>query len=194
MTAKHEFQFTHDWFSGNIPVWQQHLACFRDKPICALEIGCFEGRATTWLLENILTHPESRIAVVDTFEGSREHKEAAIDFSDTFSRFTHNIEPWKTRVDCFKGESAHWLRLFSRKELIYVDGDHMASSVLTDAVLAWHLLLPGGIMIFDDYLWGEPQHPFHWKPRLAIDAFLQCFEGQYEVLRKEYQVFISRKA
>lgn len=187
-----EFQWSHDWFTGNIPVWQKHLSHLRDKPIHALEIGCFEGRATVWMLENLLVHPDSRITVVDTFAGSREHAEAGISFAGVQARFTHNIQPWRERVKIFRGTSFTWLPALTTHDLIYVDGDHTAPSVLLDAVLAWQVLAVGGILIFDDYLWGEPHHPPTWKPKPAIDAFLLCFEGQYEVLHKEYQVIIRR--
>lgn len=43
-----------------------------------LEIGCFEGQATRWMLENILTGKGSEIMVVDTFEGSMEHKDSQV--------------------------------------------------------------------------------------------------------------------
>ncbi len=34
-------------------------------------------------------------------------------------------------------------------QVIYVDGSHKARDVIADAVLAWALLRPGGILIFD---------------------------------------------
>ena len=36
-------------------------------------------------------------------------------------------------------------------DLIYIDASHYAPDVLSDAVLAFKLLKPGGILIFDDY-------------------------------------------
>lgn len=34
-------------------------------------------------------------------------------------------------------------------QVVYIDGSHDASDVLTDAVMAWKLLAQGGIMILD---------------------------------------------
>ena len=47
--------FTTEWFKSHIFVWEQALQGFKNKPnLNFLEIGCFEGMATVWLLENIL--------------------------------------------------------------------------------------------------------------------------------------------
>ena len=38
-------------------------------------------------------------------------------------------------------------------DFIYIDGSHIAKDVLTDACMAWPLLMPKGLMVFDDYMW-----------------------------------------
>jgi cephalosporin hydroxylase len=66
-----------------------------------------------------------------------------------------------------------------KAHFIYIDGDHRASGVLTDLVLAWKLLVPGGVMLCDDAtIWQykdkngtvSPQ----MSPRMAIEMFIQC--------------------
>ena len=37
---------------------EQVLMPLRGQPLRALEIGCFEGAATTWLLDNVLVDAE----------------------------------------------------------------------------------------------------------------------------------------
>ena len=83
MVESNQPDYSVDWFSNNIPIWDQvfDLAKLKGKEnIKFLEIGCFEGRATNYLLENILTGEGSEIHVVDTFEGSRE--EAGMKWDD----------------------------------------------------------------------------------------------------------------
>jgi hypothetical protein len=63
--------------------------------------------------------------------------------------------------------------------------------VLTDAVLAWPLLHYGGIMVFDDYLWGDPRLPLG-RPKIAIDAFMNIFGGEINVMHISYQVVIKK--
>ena len=65
-----DYEFTIDWFSPNVPVWEAALSSFKGKPdIRYLEIGLFEDRSTLWMLENILTHPTARMTGLDIFEG-----------------------------------------------------------------------------------------------------------------------------
>jgi hypothetical protein len=64
--------------------------------------------------------------------------------------------------------------------------------VLEDGILAFRLLRPGGIMIFDDYEWKP--YPDPWMmPGMAIDSFLHVYERQYELLGKAYQVAIKKR-
>lgn len=185
-------EFTHDWFSPNIPTLTTHLNRFVGKPTAMLEIGCFEGRSTCWFLDNILTHPLSDITCIDTFEGSAEHKELGVDFSDTYRRFIANVGG---RARVRRGESWDVLRSLSANhhhyQLVYVDGSHEARDVLTDMVLAWGMLERGGVMVCDDYGWDRYPEP-HRNPRLAIDSFLACFTGQYKLLHCGYQVILER--
>jgi hypothetical protein len=56
---------------------------------------------------------------------------------------------------------------------------------LTDAVLAWQILEPGGYLAFDDYTWTEKPrqeaNPLD-NPRLAIDAFYTIFRREAVIL------------
>jgi predicted O-methyltransferase YrrM len=77
-------------------------------------------------------------------------------------------------------------------DFIYIDGSHMAEDVLEDAVLAWRLLKPGGLIIFDDYVW-RLDHPPEKRPRLAIDAFYRFYANQIEVVHNAYQLILRKK-
>jgi hypothetical protein len=84
--------FQQDWFSTNIPVWENVLKKFKGKPgLSFLEIGCFEGRSTLWLLTNILTHPTSKITVMDTFSGSSDGNNHTVNFRNLLQRFKDNV-------------------------------------------------------------------------------------------------------
>ena len=69
-------------------------------------------------------------------------------------------------------------------DFVYVDASHDKELVLTDAVLSWDLLVEDGLMIFDDYGWGDCKD--------GIDAFLNCFEKQIEVFYKDWQVYLRK--
>lgn len=158
--------FTSDWFSHNIPAWEAtvtpHLRQI-DRPRI-LEIGVFEGRSTVWLLDNF---PAAHLTAIDPW--------AYTDGADevTYERFMSNIRPYSDRVKVIRGKS-QIARTFPEKEfdLVYVDGDHRAAAVLHDAVIAFEILKPGGLIIFDDYLGGD--HSINY-PKPAIDLFHDAY-------------------
>jgi predicted O-methyltransferase YrrM len=182
--------FTVGW-GGADDRWDEILAEFKGREVSALEIGSFEGRSAIWLLNNILTHEDSSLMCVDTFEGSMEHSDAHK--HELYERCVSNLSPY-SNVEIVKGSSHAVMRTINKKfDFIYIDGDHRAASVLEDAVLAFRLLKFGGILIFDDYLWQDPRYPrLEDAPKLGIDSFLSAFQGQYVVVSAGYQYTIRK--
>lgn len=189
-------KFQYDWFSHNIPRWERYLGHLKGgRNVRALEIGCFEGRATVWLLQNVLTHKTAEITVIDTFEGSVENIDHHDDISNLLGKFRNNISQWRSQVTILKGFSSIHLRKFPPKavfDFIYIDGSHMAKDVLEDAVLSWRLLKAGGIMTFDDYRDWNFYKDEILCPKLAIDSFLRIYQNQYEIVDVDYQIAIRK--
>jgi len=190
------YKFQVDWFSQNIPLWNKTLSHLKDKPnINLLEIGSFEGKSAVWSLENIATNLTSSLTCIDTFKGSMEDVRQKTDVSYIEETFRHNIEQIGAtdRVTVLKGLSRDKLKELpdNNYDFIYIDGSHVASDVLTDAVMAIYLLKLGGIMIFDDYYWDEEPNPIH-RPKKAIDAFLKIFKEKITLLHKGEQVVLKR--
>jgi hypothetical protein len=182
-----------DFTNPNAAHWLEWLGRFKDQECRGLEIGCFEGRTSNWFVENILTHPLSRLVCVDPFCAGETLPEAAGD--DLFERFTENTKPNASKIQVSRGPSAEKLPVIIVNcwlfDFIYVDGSHTADNVLLDAVLAYQLCRVGGIIILDDYPWGWDR-PEHLKPRVAIDAFLACYDAHLKLIHKEWQVVVER--
>lgn len=190
-----KYQFTQDWFSADIPNLSLFLAPFKGKPIKMIEIGSFEGRSTVWFLENILIHPRASMTCIDTFAGSPEHQNIKINLQQLEKIFDYNIKTsgYSSKVFKIKGVSQEVLRklpLYSY-EIIYIDGSHKACDVLEDAVLSFRLLKKNGVMVFDDYIWPA-KLPAIQKPKKGIDAFLDIYQGQYQILHRKGQLFIKK--
>lgn len=189
--------FTQDWWSHNIPTWEEIIVPrLKDKTIHALEVGCFEGRATRWILEHIANKPEDKMVVMDTFEGSPEHKEMKVNTTGILDRFLQNTEEFQQKIMVIKGNSQLGLRsaVLTRIgfDLIYIDGSHKAPDVMEDAVLAFRLLSHGGIMVFDDYKWNGGETELD-RPTIAIDTFIALFSESLTVLHEGYQMIIQKK-
>ena len=181
--AAKNYQFTQDWFTHNIPIWQRHL-----QPLTGIadfqvvEIGSFQGMSACWLLDNILTHPTAKITCIDLY------------FQETFKG---NI------VKTGFGEKVIELEGYSQDLLVnldsdfydvaYVDGCHKPTSALQDAILSWRLVKVGGLMIFDDYEFTFPDSP-EQDTKIGIDVFLEMFASQLEVVHKGYQLIVKKVA
>ena len=201
------YDFTQNWFSYQRPVHEKILSKLVG-PLRILEIGAYEGNATTWFLDNHMDHAESSITCIDPFDTSDSTTPVT---SVTESRFRDNVS--KTGKDHkvlhLKNTSTEALtamvvasvpgftgtisKLPNSFNYIIIDGSHLAKDVLTDAMLAFEILEAGGIMFFDDYLGGdEIVRKTLASPHLAINAFLSIYKDRITVLHKEYHVVVFK--
>lgn len=198
-----EKTYTQDWFDRCIPTWEKYLAEFKGKKCLEfLEIGSYEGRSTCWLLDNILTDESCTITCVDLWEESPKQGAWSAELYDRYdmhqvwNNFQNNTSEYGERVEAHCDKSQDYLRQFVVDPLfdcIYIDGSHISYHVIQDIVLSWPLLYKGGLMILDDYTWdffGDPRR----HPKMAIDAFLAIYEGQYEILYKDQQIILRKVA
>jgi predicted O-methyltransferase YrrM len=195
-----EYQFTKDWFNWAPDVWTQlipHLSGIAGKRNF-LEIGSFEGRSSVWIAENMMQDGD-HLRCIDTWEGGEEHGDE--DMGTVEERFRANLV---VATDKFperlifqsKGTSITRLAQLQGKtmfDFIYIDGSHLAKDVLTDACMAWPLLKPKGLMVFDDYLWSPSARDILHRPKAAIDAFCNLFAEEAEIVHVGYQLVIRKK-
>ena len=190
-------QFTSDWFSWHKDKWDKYISelSIKDNLRC-LEIGSFEGRSTLYILQNYCKGNNSTIDCIDTWNGSVEHDKNIYDLDNLYNRFINNTKEYidNKKLVINRGESKQILIQFlynnkQKYDFIYVDGSHLACDVLMDVVLSWELLKDNGIMIFDDYNWGNGNHE---TTAPAINGFLNSFVGKYEILLLDYQLHIRK--
>ena len=190
------YTFTQTWFDPNIPVWTQIAA---ELPTCTnvLEIGSYEGRSAVWVIENML-QPNGTLTAIDTWEGGEEHVDMGVNMGAVEQRFDHNINTALSThrnrtIRKLKGTSFQHLRTLPEAtyDFIYIDGSHIARDVLCDACLAWPLLRIGGLLTFDDYLWGNPRDAIH-RPKIAIDNFVNIYAEQLAFFHIGNQLTIKK--
>lgn len=162
-----------------------------------LEIGCFEGRASCWLLQNGLD-ADGKLTCIDTFTGSEEHAKMGLQLDDLLHTFESNVNEAKRenqKVEAIQATSyeglARLIRHNSEFDFIYVDGSHTAPDVMTDACMAFGMLKSGGVMLFDDYLWGDMPGLLH-RPKLAVDLFVTLFSEKCQLMLLGYQLAIKK--
>jgi len=151
-------------------------------PNTVIEIGVFEGSTTFWLSDNLTPHnPNLKIYAIDPHVGSNDMTE---DFDDVRNNFINNLLVNQNKnVEYVQKHSKDGLMELINKgvkaQVIYVDGDHKASEVLTDLVLSWQLLQVGGIILCDDtttwrYTDKNGTQSAQMSVRMAVEMFIQC--------------------
>ena len=172
-------------------------------PNTYVEIGVFEGSTIFHVSDSYTEYnPGLKLYGIDPHTGSEDMDEKG---DDTFKIFAHNLNYHKFKnVQLIRKNSTGGLiELFNngvRAEVIYVDGDHTASQVMTDLVLAWQLLLPGGIILCDDcggwkFKDKHGVESAQYSPRMAVEFFIQCNWHKLDILdlRDPYQVAFKKR-
>lgn len=190
-----KYRFSYDWVTPHTKEWEKDLQELKGRPgVRALEIGCFEGQSACWFLDNILTHSTSRLTCVDPFAVPM----ATILLRFFEARFDENIAASGAadRVTKLIGPSQVVVRTLqpAQFDFIYVDGSHKVGDVLQDAVLAWTVLRPGGIVMFDDYALVDDvaEGLMARAPGRALDAFMSILGGSATLMRRDWQLVLRK--
>ena len=200
------YEFTNNWFETSAKaIWSQIFN--QTKPKKILEIGSYEGASTCFLIETLsLYHDSFEIYSIDTWDGGVEHKEMKINMKLVEERFQKNTSlaiknsSKKIELKTIKDKSINALsQLITNQksnyfDFIYIDGSHMASDVLSDAILSFELLKINGIIGFDDYLWKLPNsNNLLTNPKIAIDSFTNIFALRSAIFRTpNHQVYLKK--
>ena len=157
-----KYKFTEQWFDNMIPLWtsvfSQYKTEYNIDIKSILEIGCYEGRATIWLCENVLTDSSKiyHYDIVDTFGGSEVESgmettmELLANDNDAIEKtFRHNISFFNNaNFNIHKGISQNVLPTFEpveKYDFIYIDASHRADDTFVDAYYAHKMLKKGAL-------------------------------------------------
>jgi len=141
---------TTDYFSINAYYWD--LIIKRNfKDFSYLEIGSWEGNSALYILNNFIT---KRVVCVDIWDLYKDiYKE---EHFERFLNFKYNLDQFNKRFSFFKSTSDKFFDNNSEKfDIIYIDGAHEACQVYKDISNAWKILNNKGIIICDDYFYGD---------------------------------------
>lgn len=181
--------FTQEW-NGQMKLNVNNLGRF---DLC-LEIGCFEGRTSNFIVENLLSE-KGKLLCVDplldqyVFDNS-ELNDTENFFEGQYEKFINNTKDYLGhKIILYRDISSNVLNKlkenFSGKiSFIYIDGDHRPESVYLDGLYSFELCSSGGYILFDDYKWKDTH--------IGIDKFLLEKKGLYEEVLRNEQIMIKK--
>lgn len=142
------------------------------RPRLVVDLGVWKGQSVTTIARAMARHaPEGGLIAVDTFLGSPEHwnpdrPDRMMDglllthgwpglYWQFLSNMVHAGVADRVVPLPQTGENAAVIlrRLKLRPGLVHVDAAHEYEAVRRDAATWWDLLLPGGILVGDDFPW-----------------------------------------
>jgi O-methyltransferase len=174
-----------DWYRDEIvdARWRMWLLTSyarhaRNLPGNYAEFGTYRGGCAWMVLSTADLQPTRRFHLFDTFSGIPDREltedERAAGFagrlSDTSVEYVRNLlEPWDPIPQLWPGDVFDTIPAAETSELAFVHLDLNAAAP-TGHVLehVYDRLVPGGIVLFDDYGW-----PAYEEQRHVIEAFLR---------------------
>ena len=164
-----KYKLSQNYFSINSYYWKKIIKT-NFKKFSYLEIGSFEGSSALFVLKNFIT---TEVCCVDSWNDKVE-----------FKRFIFNLNRFKGKYKFFKKTSDSFFSKNSKKfDLIYIDGSHEKSQVFKDLVNSWKILNKDGVIICDDYFYGDIYKKINTNiPIQAINKFFKLNKKKIKVL------------
>ncbi|KQT92250.1 hypothetical protein ASG49_09950 [Marmoricola sp. Leaf446] len=127
------------------------------------EIGSWQGKSTAYLAQACADTGNGIVHAIDTFEGNPGHEQnysvggSRVNLKESFvaNMERAGVADWvrihaKSSIDAFDEVSRETAGL----RLLFIDGEHTYEAVKNDLELYANLVLPGGLIVFDDYAPG----------------------------------------
>jgi predicted O-methyltransferase YrrM len=205
-------EFMYKWHESVMPVWDdifEHMDGMGHPLRDYLEVGSFDGASACHAIAEIGKRGGT-VTCVDPWDPDYpstigEDTSRDFDMRAVLKRFRANTEQARNEATNFVGVNVHDVKseialseLVSNMDMfdfIYIDGSHHAADVLLDGLMAWKLLRPGGVMVFDDYLWatGGKYNPLEC-PKYAVDTFVTLHMDQLLMLPyRTRQVYLMKR-
>jgi len=173
-------KFTNKWFLNNFEIFNYFLPKNRNEKFNYLEIGCYEGLSSFYVLSEFKFVNAYFLDIWD--EPNKNSKSLTNDFGKVEKFFDENISEFNcTKI---KGDSVTSMRKLLRNNIsfdfIYIDGSHNGEDILSDAIEAFKILNKGGFIFFDDFLQYEKNRKI--QSYVGIEKFLELYSDDLQIV------------
>ena len=153
-------QFGENWFT--YPNLYKEMVRKYSNNAKFIEVGAWKGKSAAYMAVEIANSDKDIIFyVVDTWEGSIEHKEKP-EFSQLYAIFLDNMKPVEKYYISMKMTSLEASSKFDDNSIdfIFIDASHEYTDVINDLKAWYPKLKSGGILAGHDYYpdqstWGD---------------------------------------
>jgi len=162
-----------------------HLKEFKNQDnLKFLQIGVYTGDGSIWLVDNLLTGQNCTLTDVDPWvldsNYNQESKDWFVDVEPTYDKkvkdYTNIIKHKISSADFFAQNLESY-------DFIYLDGDKSADGRYQDAMLAWQILNPNGLLVCDDACYVDTS--VNASPFLGLSRFLTEMSDQYTLVHQD---------
>jgi predicted O-methyltransferase YrrM len=135
--------------------------CRNVRPARVVEFGTYTGLSTLTLALN--TPPDTTITTIDLDPSTRaghHHGLGIGGFPEFVPGFFFRGTDLAPKITQLYGDSTQidLSHLEGKAQLIFIDADHTYRFVKSDTQCALRLIVPGGVILWDDYRWNA-HHP-----------------------------------
>jgi len=147
-----EKNFSNKWFLNNFYIFNYFLPKDKNARFDYLEIGCFEGLSSLYVLSK---YNAVNAFLIDVWDMPNPNsKTLSNNFDKVEKAFDENLSDYTfTKV---KDDSVISMRKLLKEDksfdFIYIDGSHNGEDILSDAIEAFKILKKDGLIFFDDFL------------------------------------------
>ena len=172
--------FSNKWFLNNFEIFNYFLPENKNEKFNYLEIGCFEGLSSFYVLSQFKFVNAYFVDIWD--EPNKNSKSLTGDFNKVEKLFDENLS--KFNFTKIKDDSVISMRKLLRKNMnfdfIYIDGSHNGEDILSDAIEAFKILKKGGLIFFDDFLQYELNRKI--QSYAGIEKFLELYSSNLKIV------------
>tara|TARA_Y100000590_G_scaffold383813_1_gene454751 strand:+ start:1417 stop:2094 length:678 start_codon:yes stop_codon:yes gene_type:complete len=184
-------KFSNKWFLNNFEIFNFFLPKDKNKKFDYLEVGCFEGLSSFYVLSEYNYVNAFFLDIWDL--PNPNSKTLSNDFDSIEKAFDENLSGFNFIK--IKDDSVVSMRkLFKQNksfDFIYIDGSHNGEDILSDAIEAFKILKIDGLIFFDDFL--QHDNTRNIQSYEGISKFLSLYSNYLKIEFFQNNLVVRKK-
>jgi len=183
--------FTNKWFLNNFEIFNFFLPKDKSLKFDYLEVGCFEGLSSFYILSE---YKAVNAYLLDVWDMPNPNSKTLSNNFDLIEKaFDENLSQFNfTKI---KNDSVVAMREMLKNDkffdFIYIDGSHNGEDILSDAIEAFKILKKNGLIFFDDFLQHDKDRVI--QSYEGIEKFLSIYNNFIKIEYFQNNLVVRRK-